>query len=1114
MITQLASALRAALRPLQGALSDPAQLDLLLGSLGWSLPEAPEEAACAALEDLLGVSEDLATLLEAATSPDLDEVAGAVEAGARVVRRLDELRALILATPEEREQAVTGVLTAMPPPLDDADALVAALGDLLDGLVSQWLADTAAPLHGLLRLLGVVSGSPVQHPPERISFSALTDLVAEPAAWMAEAYGWGGALHLEMLDTALRSIASLGPQPLQVEPVEEAVASAHWPAGQVPPAEVHQVVLPIVDGVAFLLVPVLPDADGWPTAVLLAPVVDPGVATTATAGAPGTSDGWTVAVTATGETDGSAGLLLRPGSPGPSGVAGVVVEPSHAAAPTGPLPDLAVTVEVSAPERTWALGGEGTRLEVRGLDVALGIRGTPEAPQPFLRVAAGDGLALVLAAPDGFLRLLLGDGLELSVDGDLEVSPDGLRVAGQVGLAVTLGVLELSLQVGTEPGSQELRLEATVSVGITIPPLSLSVEGVGLALLARPAPDGEGTLGPFDLSLQLLPPSAVALAVESDAVQGAGVLLVEDTRYVGGLSLQVLSLGIDAFAIIDTELPGQPDGFALLATLTARFPGIPLGFGFTLTGLGGLLALNRGIDSNALALGLRTGAADAVLFPDLAALAGATAGNGGVADLVEAMDAYFPLMADNLVVGPVLELGWGTPTVLTAQLGVFLSLPQGVVVVLGSFTVDLPTPDVPLVSLHLDVMGAVDLAAGTLLVTASLYDSWLLGFIELSGDAAAYLATQGTPYFLLSVGGFHPGFSPPSSAPAVLEELRRIRADVQVAVGVSASLQAYLAVTSNTVQAGGRFELEAATKIAGITFTARGWFGFDILVQFTPFLLIIDAEAGCAVMAKKTELLGVDVRAHLEGPEPWFATATASFRMLGFDVSFDVEVGSRAAPEVAPVVDVLALVAAELDSPAAWSAEQAATGDGLVLAEEDPAAADPAADTAADPAGPVLLRPQDTLVVRQSVVPFDQPLARLGELVPAQSMLRVTQVDLVPGVQRSDVTDWFAPAHYAVMNEADRLAAPSYELMPAGVRFGTEQVAVPEAEAVDAVEGYETAVWGEDDTVETAEGAGLAGGALTPLGVLTVPRTLDTVLTGSPVVAATRATHPVGVSLR
>ena len=51
------------------------------------------------------------------------------------------------------------------------------------------------------------------------------------------------------------------------------------------------------------------------------------------------------------------------------------------------------------------------------------------------------------------------------------------------------------------------------------------------------------------------------------------------------------------------------------------------------------------------------------------------------------------------------------------------------------------------------------------MVVAALYDSSLLKTLQLSGDMAMYVSVGEHPYFLLSVGGYHPDFQPPAACP-------------------------------------------------------------------------------------------------------------------------------------------------------------------------------------------------------------------------------------------------------------------------------------------------------------------------------------------------------------
>ena len=50
--------------------------------------------------------------------------------------------------------------------------------------------------------------------------------------------------------------------------------------------------------------------------------------------------------------------------------------------------------------------------------------------------------------------------------------------------------------------------------------------------------------------------------------------------------------------------------------ITAEFPPIQLGFGFSLLGVGGLLGLNRSVMVERLRSGVRDGTLDSVLFPE------------------------------------------------------------------------------------------------------------------------------------------------------------------------------------------------------------------------------------------------------------------------------------------------------------------------------------------------------------------------------------------------------------------------------------------------------------------------------------------------------------------
>src|SRR5690606_26372694 len=119
---------------------------------------------------------------------------------------------------------------------------------------------------------------------------------------------------------------------------------------------------------------------------------------------------------------------------------------------------------------------------------------------------------------------------------------------------------------------------------------------------------------------------------------------------------------------------------------------------------------------------------------------------------------------------------------------------------------------------------------------ASLFESSVLG-MTLEGDMAARLSWGDQPVFILSVGGFHPSFTPP---PIPLPSLRRLSINILNKSDATIRVACYFAVTSNTVQFGARadiwFKLSACT--------IEGDIGFDALFQFNPFYFIIDVTAG------------------------------------------------------------------------------------------------------------------------------------------------------------------------------------------------------------------------------------------------------------------------------
>lgn len=691
-------------------------------------------------------------------------------------------------------------------------------------------------------------------------------------------------------------------------------------------------------------------------------------------------------------------------------------------------------------EPAFRLGAAtGTRLELGTLELAIAADVGPALQALELSARAGQA-ALVVAAGDGdgFLRAVLPAG---GVRADFELgvilsSETGLSLEGGLGLAasfpaaVAIGPVRLdSIELAAIAGPGEVRLEATAAVGVRIGPVAARIDGAGLALSVS-APPGGGNLGPVELAAGFRPPSGVGLAIDAGAVRGGGYLEHDPAagRYRGALALDALGVALSARALLDTRPPAG--AYALVAVVTAEFAPVQLGLGFTLQGVGGLIGLHRRVDTDALRAALRgPGLGDVFFAPDPVAHADRLLGD---------LAAYFPAAHGRHVLGPAAKLGWGTPTLVEGEIALLLEVPAPVrLVLLGSVRAALPTKSKPIIALHVDFVGELDLGRRTAAIDASLRDSTVAGF-PITGDLAFRMSWGAPRSFVLSVGGFHSQFRAPPGFPA----LRRVRISIGADDDPRLDLQGFLALTSNTAQVGAQVELYASAGPLNV----KGSLGFEALIERSPFRFRVDLWAGVALRRGSSVLAGVHFDGTLTGPTPYRVAGEACLSLWFVDlcVDFDATFGATEVIEL-PGRQIWPPLQAALQDPASWSIEL------------PPAAA--RAVTIGPPVGepPVpRIDPAAALTVRQQVAPLNRRITRFADAAPeGADTFQITGVKLgAAGAPYEPALEWFAPAQFEQLSGDERLSRPGYEPMIGGVTVAPTAVTAGSAQA--AALTYET----------------------------------------------------------
>lgn len=712
-------------------------------------------------------------------------------------------------------------------------------------------------------------------------------------------------------------------------------------------------------------------------------------------------------------------------------------------------------VKPATGESTIVLIGEpgSTRVEI---DAALASVGgsLTNAGADFFAAAGVRALHIVVdASDDGFLGALLGGPIEVDA-GDLLIgwrSGRGIYFEGGTAIAVTIpidrqiGPFHLyDIGIGVD-WADDLSVSGSVTADARLGPLYAYVEGLGLTATLVSNPNG--TLGRFDIAFGLDLPTGYAVALEAPPLEGGGFLSVRDDEYRGALALRLESFELQAFAILNTRLSGGQPGFSFVASIFGGFV-LPLGYGFFLTGLGGLIGINRTTNTDALRSVLYEGQLDSILFPPDPVANAAT--------ILDHMAAIFPPRDGQYLFGPMARIAFSQPALIEGKLGVVLEVGREVrLLILGALSSHLPTRDAALVALEVTFFGEIDFGADTISFDATLQNSRILLW-SVSGDMAARTGWAPRIDHIVSFGGLHPRYPRPANLP----DLRRM----SINFGTNnprVSLLSYQALTLNSLQFGAAAELYAkGPKIIFVgRLAAEGSAYFDALIYFNPFAFDVQLGGSLALLVDGDVVAGLGFRLRLTGPNNFVLDGKVWVTVFGIDVDFGIrhEWGDRRQLPPLTADPVAVLREAIAAAPALEPLPAATLSDGVRFAQPEPGEEVHA------------VSPVGGLRFGQKALPLAVPIERLGETQIAGAARRFDLAVFAtgaPAVTRAAELE-FVRGHFWNTSEAERLRTPAYERHKNGFEIAAGGVLrVATGRAVDVEYGYEFVMIGDEE--ETA----------------------------------------------
>ena len=721
-LAALGEVLARLLRPLEEGLEGD-DLRRTLTELGLTLPPAVDadaslsSAGRAALQRLQGLEPIIDDLAAAVTADDTGAiVTAAVRLVDTVARTVDDV-----ATVADEIKSLAG--TGIPQP--ELDQFAADLpGRLVEYLAVRNLeglpgAAQAGQFIGAVERVEMPGVDPA-HPAfvkRALHLDQLTSFLSDPAAVLKARYLWG--------DPAFDGVALL--QTLSSLLAQAGVPAVLDTSGPVP----------VLDVVAVEVSPKLDDPKGLRVTLARGLDVDES--------APFVQDDWKVVTTLDASLDVGMEIVLMPTD-------GVTVKPVGTNQAQGDLEVEWTGGTLDGPPYTILGEPGGSRLQAQQfvLRAGVGLAWNPTAGQGTGTFSvAGEvrrgKLVVSLAQADGFLGSVLG-GFGLESDFDLGVgysTREGVFFAGsatldiQLPLHVELGPVELSaltVTVGLADGAFPVGLRADIKAA--------------LGPLAGRDRAGRGRRRPGDPRRHVRQRRAARLHAALPAAQGRRPLARRRRGQGRRLPLHrrrarastpgrwswrsSTSSPIQAIGIITTKMPDGSTGFSLLIIMSVEFgAGIQLGFGFTLLGRR-RAGRPQPHDEPAGAGRGRPHRRDRV--GDVPATTSSPTRRGSSATCGRSSRRE----QGTFLIGPMVKLGWGTPTLVSLSLGVIIEIPGNIAIV-GMLKVALPADDVALIVLQVNFVGAIEFDKKRIWFFASLFESRIV-FLTIDGEMGLLVA--------------------------------------------------------------------------------------------------------------------------------------------------------------------------------------------------------------------------------------------------------------------------------------------------------------------------------------------------------------------------------------